>query len=91
MTGLARPGARPCLGVRDRLARAAGTRALQHNVRARQRLLVTCRNRTFVSRLGLGLGLGDLGPLDKVLLVMCCDRGWCRDRMWSRPGGLVLR
>ena len=50
-----------------------------------------CRNtgtRTFVSRQGLELGLGGLGR-NRVLLVLCRDRGRCRDRMWSRLGGLV--
>ena len=28
---------------------------------------------------------------DKVPLTMCCDRGLCGDRMWSRPEGLVSR
>ena len=64
-----------------------------------------CRNtgtRTFVSRQGLELGLGGLGRnrgflyrdrgflcRNRVLLVLCRDRGRCRDRMWSRLGGLV--
>ena len=65
--------------------------------RARQRLSAPCRYRTFMSRQGLGLGLGgwgcDKGLLyhDKVLLVLCRDRGRCRDKMWSRPGGLMSR
>ena len=50
-----------------------------------------------MSQQGLGLGLGGLGRdkgflcRDRVLLALCFDRGRCRDKMWSRSGGFMLR
>ena len=78
-------------------AKASATVLHEVGTRARQRLLVPCRDGTFASRQGLGLGRDGLGRdrgflcHDKVLLVMCRDRGRCCNRMWSRPRGLVSR
>ena len=50
-----------------------------------------------MSRIGFPSMLGDLGRNrdflchDKALLALCHDRGLCRDRAWSRSGGLVSR
>ena len=56
-----RLGERPGLCARNRVALARLGRTCDKHARLRQRHLALCRDRTFVSCQGLGLGLGDQG------------------------------